>query len=248
MKTLHRQVLDLGISPGDTVLMHSSMKALGTDMTPENFLLELMQILTDEGTLLLPALTYESVTTDHPYFSISESEPCVGILPKTFMKMDGVLRSMHPTHSVCAWGSNADTITRKHLHDNTPVGPCSPFMLLLEYCGKILFVGDILYSCTFMHGIEEIVNAPYVMNRDMTKYTLTDSIGNISKKEYYTHNFKGWDQEYTRIQDILSYPDIRTGYIYKAPCFLIDAKKLKTAAVERFKNDIYAFVSPVKTK
>ena len=28
----------LGILPGDTVLMHSSMKALGTDETPESFL------------------------------------------------------------------------------------------------------------------------------------------------------------------------------------------------------------------
>jgi len=222
------------------------MKALGTDKTPERFLLELMHILTDKGTLLLPALTYESVTNEHPHFSVLESEPCVGLLPKTFMKMDGVLRSLHPTHSVCAWGANAEAITGKHRHDNTPVGPGSPFMLLPEYNGKILFIGDILHSCTFMHGIEEIVDAPYVMNKDMTEYTLTDSLGNSYKKEYYTHNFKGREQEYTRIREILTYPDIRTGFICAASCFLIDAEKLKTAAIERFNNDIYAFVSPAE--
>jgi aminoglycoside 3-N-acetyltransferase len=234
------------------------MKALETKLTPEGFLLELMEALTDSGTLLLPALTYESVTPGNPFFSLTESEPCVGILPKTFMKMDGVLRSIHrvyrsihrvyrsihPTHSVCAWGANAEALTGVHINDNTPVGSCSPFMLLPEFDGKILFVGDILDSCTFMHGIEEIVEAPYAMNKEMTRYTITDAEGKTFEKDYYTHNFKGWEQEYTRIREILEYPDIRTGSICAAPCTLINPKKLKTAAIERFKDDIYAFVSP----
>jgi len=245
MSRIREQFYSLGIEPGDVVLMHSSMKALGTDLTPEDFLHELKQALTDEGTLLLPALTYESVTLEKPFFSLTESEPCVGLLPRTFMKMETVLRSMHPTHSVCAWGAKANDLTREHIKDNTPVGPNSPFMFLPIVNGKILFVGDILHSCTFMHGLEEIVNAPYVMNKDMTEYTLTDATGKVSKKPYYTHNFKGWEQEYTRIQNILTYPDIRTGTVCAAPCTLIDAKKLKTAAIERFQEDILAFVSPL---
>jgi len=245
MYKIREQLNNLGIVPGDVVLMHSSMKALKTELTPEDFLLELMEALTDAGTLLLPALTYESVTLDCPFFSAIESEPCVGILPKTFMKMSGVLRSLHPTHSVFAWGANAEALTFKHIKDNTPVGPLSPLMLLPEFDGKILFIGDILHSCTFMHGIEEIVGAPYVMNKDMTKYTLTDAKGNTLEKDYYTHNFKGWEQEYPRIRDILEYPDIRTGPICAAPCTVIDSKKLKTATIKRFQKDIYAFVSPV---
>jgi len=220
------------------------MKALGTSLSPEDFLLEIIDVLTSEGTLLLPALTYETVTLENPCFSIKESEPCVGILPKTFMKMDGVVRSMHPTHSVFARGLNADDLTSRHIRDDTPVGAFSPFMLLPEYGGCILFVGDVLHACTFMHGLEEIVNAPYTMNKEMTEYTLKDAAGSICRKKYYTHNFKGWEQEYTRIRDILNFPDIRTGNICSAHCTLIDAAALKTAALERFKSDIYAFVSP----
>jgi len=246
MSFIKQQLYDLGLKPGDVVLMHSSMKSLGTDMTPEAFLLEIMDALTDEGTLLLPALTYESVTFENPCFSIKDNEPCVGILTKTFLHMEGVVRSMHPTHSVCAWGDKADLLTRRHILDNTPVGPNSPFMLLPDYNGKLLFVGDVLGSCTFMHGIEEIVDAPYTMNKGMTTYTLTDAEGNTQQKDYYTHNFKGWEQEYTRIRDILSFPDIRTGLICSASCTLVDAKKLKPAAIERFHEDIYAFVSPAE--
>ena len=244
MSKIREQLCELGIAPGDVVLMHSSMKALGPGLTPEGFLRELMSALTDNGTLLLPALTYETVTMEQPYFSAIESEPCVGILPRVFLRMDGVVRSMHPTHSVCVWGANAEMLTREHILDNTPVGPHSPFMLLSEHDGKILFVGDILHSCTLMHGIEEIVDAPYVMNKDMTLYALKDADGTSYQKEYYTHDFKGWKQEYTRISGILTYPDIRTGIVGAAPCTLIDAQKLKTAAIERFQSDIYAFVSP----
>ena len=248
MSTIRQQIQDLGIEPGDVVLMHSSMKSLATDITPEDFLNELMTVLTSRGTLLLPALTYENVTFSNPFFSAKDSEPCVGILPKTFLKMDGVVRSMHPTHSVCAWGAKADILTRDHMLDNTPVGPNSPFMLLLEYNGKLLFLGDVLHACTFMHGIEEIVKAPYTLNKDTTRYTLTDIAGNVRQKDYYTHNFKEWNQEYTRVRDILSYPDIRVGPICAASCTLIDAQKLKTAAIERFQEDIYAFVSPKTDK
>jgi len=244
MSTIHTQLRALGIGSGDVVMMHSSMKSLMLDISPENFLHELMAVLTDTGTLLLPALTYEEVTFENPYFSVTESEPCVGILPKTFLRMGGVVRSMHPTHSVCAWGAKADILTRDHILDNTPVGPHSPFMLLPGVNGKFLFVGDILHSCTFIHGIEEIVDAQYAMNKEQTLYRLKDTNGVIHEKAYYTHNFKGWEQEYTRIRDILVYPDIREGIIGHAPCTLIDSSKLKTAAVERFQKDIYAFVSP----
>jgi len=112
--------------------------------------------------------------------------------------------------------------------------------------GKLLFIGDILYSCTMMHGLEEIVSAPYTMNKDMTLYKMKDAHGVLHEKEYYTHDFKGWEQEYDRIRDILVFPDIRTGKVGKADCFLIDAAALKTAALQRFNDDIYAFVSVAK--
>jgi aminoglycoside 3-N-acetyltransferase len=137
-------------------------------------------------------------------------------------------------------------LTRGHVLDNTPVGPHSPFMLLPGVNGKLLFVGDILHSCTLMHGIEEIVDAPYAMDKDMTVYTLKDADGIASEKAYYTHNFEGWEQEYTRIRELLSYPDIQEGPVGAAACTLIDAKKLKEAVIGRFQDDIYAFVSPKK--
>ena len=70
----------LGVCKGDAVLVHSSMKALGTALTPEQVIDALQHALGPEGTLLMPALTYENVTRDHPVFDREETPPCVGLL------------------------------------------------------------------------------------------------------------------------------------------------------------------------
>ena len=55
------QLASLGLHNGDTVLVHASMKALGTKRRPEEILDELQNFLGKDGTLLLHALTYASV-------------------------------------------------------------------------------------------------------------------------------------------------------------------------------------------
>jgi len=237
------QLRDLGLEPGDIVLMHSSMKALGATMTPEAFLREILTVLGPQGTLLLPALSYMNVTAQQPVFSVRESEPCVGLLPRTFFRMEGVVRSLHPTHSVCAYGKMAKELTARHILDDTPVGSHSPFMQLKAHGGKLLFVGDVLACCTFMHGIEEMANTPYTLSEGRTRYIIEDYDGNRTPRDMITHDFKGWEQEYERVRDVLAYPDIRTGKVGKANCTLIDAAALARAALAKLGEDLYYFVS-----
>ena len=59
-----RDLLELGVKPGDMVLVHSSMKALGTECAPEEIIDAMEEVLGEEGTLLMPALTYENVTAE----------------------------------------------------------------------------------------------------------------------------------------------------------------------------------------
>ena len=101
----------LGIERGDTVLVHASMRALGTARRPEAVLEDLEAAVGPSGTLLLPALTYDVVTPERPVFDSEKTEPCVGLLPTTFWRMPDVVRSENPTHSVCAWGRLAHRLT-----------------------------------------------------------------------------------------------------------------------------------------
>jgi len=237
------QLRALGLVDGDLVLVHSSMKALGTKKTPQDLINDIITVIGPEGTLLVPALTYSNVSAEQPRFSVSKTEPCIGLIPGTFFHMDGVIRSVHPTHSICAWGKHAIDITSHHHIDETPVGPHSPLRKLPDYQGKILFIGDVLKSCTFMHGIEEIVEAPYALQKQRTRYIIEDANGTISERHMYGHDFVGWRQEYQRIRDILHFPEIKSGKVGQADCFIIDASVLAEKAINKFKENFYYFVS-----
>ena len=236
-----QQLIDLGLKPGDTVLVHSSMKSLGTTRSPEEIIGDMQQVLGEDGTLLFPALTYENVTREHPVFDSESTEPCVGLLPRTFWKMPNVERSVHPTHSVCAWGRLAHTMTVGHAMDDTAVGPHSPFMLLPVYGGKLLFIGDVLHACTMMHGVEDIVMPPYIHIRpNKTQFTV-----NGQEREYPVSDDFGWGSEFQRISDLLEEPDIRRGTLGKGPATLIDARALLAAALMRMRAEPYAFVTDI---
>jgi aminoglycoside 3-N-acetyltransferase len=168
-----KQLHALGLNKGDVVFMHSSMKSLKTDKTPEEFIADVMSVIGSDGTLLVPAFTWANVNVEQPYFNAKETEPCDGLIPRRFMCMPGVIRSLNPTHSVSALGKYAVELTAKHIQDETAVGPNSPVMKILDYSGKILFIGDVLHACTFMHGVEGIVEPPYCRKKHIPATSLT---------------------------------------------------------------------------
>ncbi len=233
------ELSELGLRSGDTVLVHSSMKALGTARTPEEIIEDIEAVLGEDGTLLMPALTFENVSREQPVFDSDAAEPCVGLLPRVFQKMPGVERSVHPTHSVCARGRLAHTLTVAHAMDNTAVGPHSPFMLLPVYRGKILFIGDILHSCTFMHGIEELLEPPY-LRRVTSRF-----IVNGEEREYVGYDNYGWGSEFQRIEFLLEEPDLQKGKLGEANAYLFDSRALLAAALLRMRAEPYSFVTDI---
>ena len=235
-----QQMSKLGLGKGDVVLVHSSMKAMQTERTPEEVIGDIQTVIGGEGTLLMPALTYANVTPEAPVFDSGKTEPCIGLLPRTFWRMPGVIRSVNPTHSVCAWGKLAHTLTVGHIMDSTAVGVHSPFMLLPCYKGKLLFIGDILNACTFMHGIEEIVKPPYIRPASEKRYMV-----NGEPRIYAMGDAFGWGSEFQRVEWILEEPDIRKGTIGKANACLIDTRALLAAALLKMRGDPYAFVTDI---
>lgn len=238
-KKLIEDLRGLGVCAGDVLMVHSSMKALGTGLSPDEVIDALEAALGEEGTLLMPALTYENVTAAHPVFDSQTTEPCVGLLPRTFLHRPGVERSIHPTHSAAAKGKLAHTLTVGHRMDEAAVGPHSPFMLLPVYSGKLLFIGEILHACTFMHGIEEIVRPPFL--RRVQHNFIVDG----EERTYSGNDDFGWGAEFQRIADILEEPDIRRGQLLAAPSYLIDSRALLAAGLARMRAEPYYFVTDI---
>jgi len=239
-----RDLWAMGIMPDDTLLVHSSYKSLGSAKGSPELVIEVLMEHLKDGTLLMPALSYENVTEENPCFNNLETPSCVGILPEVFRKMPDVYRSTHPTHSVAAFGKYAKEMTKSHHLDRTPVGENSPFTLLKKYGGKVLMLGCGLEPNTLIHGVEETVGTPYVLSDKPIAFDIISFDGKQEKAEHFTHNFYNKNGEYIhqRYERILKVMPIKGGMILDAVSYLLDANILWDAVATKIKEDDCYFV------
>ena len=69
----------------------------------------------------------------------------------------GVVRSLHPTHSIAACGRGAAAYLAGELENNTPCTPGGCYDRLREVGGKILLLGVSHARNTFLHSVEDFV-------------------------------------------------------------------------------------------
>ena len=132
MEALDRQRLaaDIrasGVQAGDAVLVHSSLKGIGRFPDgPRDLVHAFQDVLTEDGTLVMPAFVYDpgAGTARHT------DRPATGLLSGTFAAMPRVIRSCHPTHAVCAWGTGAEELCGGH-EAVEPFGAGSPLHKLM---------------------------------------------------------------------------------------------------------------------
>lgn len=237
---LKRQLSDLGVRPGGVLLVHTSLKGLG-GVSPDLVIQALLDVLSPGGTLLVPALSYQTVTAEHPIFNLQTTPACIGALPERFRTAWAERRSLHPTHSVCAAGKLARELTESHWEDCTPVGTHSPFRLLPEAEGQILMLGCGLRPNTFMHGVEEAAGASYPLASEPLAYTLEDG-GSRTVKDYYPHHFGSRIQRYDRLEGLLTAPELREGAVLSGRAYLLEASAVYRAGVAKIREQDDFFI------
>lgn len=119
------------------MLVHASLNSIGKFPDRANiFVQTFLEHIGEEGTLLMPSLSYKTVNKSQPVFNEQNTASCVGALTEFFRTYPGVKRSIHPTHSVCGIGAKATFLLKDHFMDETPCGPYSPFARLPLVGGK----------------------------------------------------------------------------------------------------------------
>ena len=234
-----------GVRPGGVLLVHSSLRSLGkVPGGAATVIAGLRQALGPAGTLLMPALSYAAVTRERPRFDLTLTPSNVGIIPETFRRQPGVLRSLHPTHSVCGSGPVAAALLCEHGQDATPCGLHSPFHRLPEVNGQILMLGCGLAPNTSFHAIEEVVAPPYLFGNPL-EYELIDGDGARTVKRYLPHDFAGYAQRYERLGELLAEPGLRKGSVLAATVYVIEAAAMWDVALAALRRDPLAFVERV---
>ncbi len=150
----------LGVAAGDVLMVHSSFDRLvGFRGGPGAVIRTLQEAVGPGGTLMMPTISFTGSAVEHaardPVFDARDTPSMVGLITEAFRRSAGVVRSLHPTHSVAVWGNRAEAIITGHHLTETPCGRPTPYGKLLEYDGKILFAGVPVSSMTFIHFLEE---------------------------------------------------------------------------------------------
>jgi len=232
----------MGVRPGGVMLVHSSFRALGpVPDGAETVVLGLLEALGPEGTLLMPSLSYATVDARNPLFDARSTPSCVGWLTEYFRTRPGSLRSLHPTHSVCGSGPLSRELLGEHHLDGTPCGENSPFRRLRDAGGQVLMLGCGLRPNTSMHGVEELVEPPYLFGGTV-EYRLVAADGSETAMRCRRHAFVGYEQRYDRIADVLPEGALVVGSVLRASSHLLDCRSLWDAGEAALRRDPFAFV------
>lgn len=225
---LIRQLAAMGLTGSETILIHSSMKSLGDVEGGADTVLNALMEFFAGGLLLLPTHTWRTVNEAHPVFDVRTSPCCVGILPELFRQRPGVLRSLHPTHSMAAYGRGAAAYLAGEENNNTPCTPGGCYDRLKDAGGKILLVGVTHARNTYIHSVEEVLNIPHRLSAAPMQLTVRDADGiehTVWMRRHYNAQQPHISEDFVKLeQAYLDCGAAKNTRLGDAACTLCDAR------------------------
>jgi len=157
---LGQGLAEVGVAPGDVLMVHSSFESFaGFRGAPAQIIRILQDAVGPTGTIVMPTLPFSgsvvSYAASEPDFDVRRTISKAGLITEVFRRSAHVVRSLHPTHSVAAWGARARELIADHERAGTPCGRATPWGRLRDCNAKIVFLGVPLRTMTFFHVIEE---------------------------------------------------------------------------------------------
>lgn len=173
---LERALAAVGIRPGELLFAHSSLSAFGhVDGGADTVLDALLAAVGPRGTVALPTFTWREFALADSFVWDQANTPCeTGLIPETFRRRPGVLRSDHVCHSIAAQGPLANALMGR---SGRSFGVGSSLHQLYELDSWYLFLGVDFRVCTALHMVEELVGVPYRVHRTFPSATVREIDG-----------------------------------------------------------------------
>ena len=238
VRSLLTMLSDAGIDPRGALMVHLSLKSVGETENRADGVLDALTEFMKDGLLVLPSHTWENVSANNPVMDVLYTPSCVGVCPELFRKRPGVVRSLHPTHSLAALGADAEAFVKGEELIRTPCGKGGAYYKLWERNAFILLIG-VNFNCnTFIHGIEEWDNAEGTISEKLTDFRVIDRGGGRLYTPQYRHNAPLGSSTFSKLE----IPAFGEGILKKvrfgnASARLVRAKPLRELTAGLLKTD-----------
>lgn len=205
--------------------------------TPFDVIKVLKGIVGDKGNVLMPTLSMNTFMKDYlesnPIFDVNRTPSMVGIIPEFFRRMKGVTRSIHPTHSVAAFGERARWFTEDHYKHVSPFENGTPYAKLYEVNAKIVLLAVGLQSVTLIHLVDDMLRqklpiAVYLEKPYKTRIIINN---NIEEMVTYVHNpeaskIRNWNAfaHYLKSANLVKTVHCKSRFSF--PIHMIEVKKM----------------------
>lgn len=238
--SLLNQLKKSKIDPEGTLMVHSSMKAIGETKGGADTVLDVLIDYMKDGLVLFPTHSWSEKNLENSVYDPEKEKSCTGILTNLAMKRPGAVRSLHPTHSVTAIGKRAEEYIRKDDNVSTPCPRNGCFFGLYdELHGQIAFLGAKMTKNTFIHCLEEYLQIPDRISnvpKDITIVTKESK----KKVKIYPHFSSLGDvsQNYIKLEEPLIKRNIAFRFQFgESTSIVADVKEMADITLEWLKEN-----------
>lgn len=244
-ESLISQLSAMGLRPDDRVMVHSSMKAIGPVEGGADTVVDAFMEYFSDGLFMTPAHTWKQMSAGYNIFDPATEPACVGIIPNIFLRRPGVCRSLHPTHSVAAYGKGACEYVRGDEDFTTPCDPEGCFGRLRDIDARILLIGVTHIKNTYIHSIEESMDVPERFTAEPVLFKVKMPDGSLKEVNMYRHynvRMAHISESFDKLKELyFERGAARKAAFGDAECILCDARGLYdvTTAVLKEKLDYF---------
>ena len=233
-------IRSMGILPDDTVLIHTSMRAIGDVEGGADTVIDAFSEVLTDGLLLVPTHTWAVVTPKNPVYDVRTTVPNIGALPRVAAFRSDGYRSLHPTHSMWAKGVGAAEYVAGEERAPSPGAPGFAWARLADVGAKILLIGVLNNRNTFIHAVDEIYGLEDRLAPELYTVTIRDADGREYSHPYHTHHCSRTNdvsQYYVNFEPAFLACGVQTfGRLGGAVVRIIDAKKCCDTVMHIFRQ------------
>lgn len=224
------QLRAVGLSGNETILMHSSMRAIAHRDADE--LIDCFKDYFKSGLFCIPTHTW-AFLDDEYVLDLQNPKTCIGCLPNHAIIRQDAFISMHPTHSMAVFGGSdrAEDFIKEEIYSTTPTPINGCYGKICTEGGYILLAGVKHNRNTYIHAIEEMLGVPNRLSDEYKAVKIRDRAGKVYDRSIRPHKAVGIGDvslNYVKYEEAFRYHGvIKDCYIGNAKSMLCDAKGMK---------------------